>query len=73
MIHEFFVEAGDRLGVLVGEPYWVELPERSSPQTFEKYINSDINENIKAVVVCLPRFNYYAHIKRALDRKGVIS
>ena len=40
MIHDFFVEAGEKLGMIVDEPHWIEVyPARCSPQTFEQYIN----------------------------------
>lgn len=72
-ILELFTIASERFGLLVGEPIWIELPGKASPQTFEKYINENVDQNLKAVVVLLPKFHYYAPAKRALDKKGVIS
>ena len=50
-----------RFGLLVEDPQWIEVPSKSTATTYEKYIKEDIDSSvIKAVVVLLPRFNYYA-------------
>ena len=68
------MSASQRCGLNVEYPQWIEVPSKSTATTYEKYINADITAKThRAVVVLLPRFTYYAQVKRSLDRKGVIS
>jgi hypothetical protein len=66
--------ASERLGMAVLEPYWIEVPSRSYPKTYESAIYSQIKPQlISVVVVLLPQFKFYSQVKRALDRVGVVS
>ena len=50
------------------------MPPRSTPAVFEKNIQAKVNvDKHKVVVVLLPRFTYYAPVKRCLDKLGIIS
>jgi len=74
LLFELFLMASEKFGLLVEPPQWIELPKRSSASNFEQYINEDIDPKThRAVLVLLPKFHYYAQVKRCLDRKGIIS
>ena len=74
LLFELLMLASERFGILVEPPQWIEVPARSPPHIIEQYINEDVSPKLhKAVLVLLPRFTYYAQVKRSLDRKGIIS
>jgi len=74
LMYEYLVKVSKKLGTSVEEPAWIELPYRSRPQDFEAEVKASVDARYyQAVVVLLPKFNYYSQVKRALDKKGIIS
>lgn len=39
MILDNFTIASERYGLFVGDPVWIECPQKSNASVFEKYIN----------------------------------
>ena len=67
--------AGAKAGCVVEEPHWIEVARRSQSKEWENEIKAQIEgpKQFVGAVVLLPRTTYYAHVKRTLDKTGMVS
>jgi hypothetical protein len=67
--------ASIRFGCVVEDPYWIEVARKAPSKEWENETKAHIEgpEQFTGVVCLLPRSTYYAHVKRTLDRTGVVS